>query len=279
MSATLIDGKAIAAALTENVKNGCASLGFTPGLAALLIGDDPASRLYVALKEKACADAGIAFEKIVLPADADEDSVLSAVRTLNAREDIDGILVQLPLPAHLDENRVIDTITPEKDVDGFHPVNINAMMHGERETLPVLADGIMTLLASTGKDLEKKRVIVVANSEIFYEPLAEILKRAGMKPSYVSPDDSHLGARTKKGDVLITAVGKPSLVTGDMIMPGAIVIDIGTTKVGKAVHGDVDAASAQEVAGFLTPVPGGVGPVTVATLLKQTLALAKARRD
>lgn len=278
MSAVMIDGKAIAAALTERVKDGCASLDFTPGLAALLVGDDPASHLYVSLKEKACADAGIMFEKRVLPADADEAAVLDAIRTLNARDDIDGILVQLPLPAHLDENRIIDAITPEKDVDGFHPVNINAMMRGERDTLPVLTDGIMTLLRSTGKGLEKRRVIVVANSEIFYEPLAEILKNAGMKPSYVPPDDPHLGARTKKGDILITAIGTPSLITGEMIRPGAIVIDIGTTKVGNAVRGDVDAASAKDVAGFLTPVPGGVGPVTVATLLKQTLALAKARR-
>lgn len=278
MSATLIDGKAIAAALTEKVRDECASLGFTPGLAALLIGDDPASRLYVSLKKKACTDVGIMFEKHSLSADADEGTILDTVHALNARDDIDAILIQLPLPAHLDENRIIDALAPEKDVDGFHPVNVNAMMLGTRDTLPVLADGIMTILKSTGKNLEKRRVIVVANSEIFYEPLAEILKHAGMRPSYISPDDPHLGARTKKGDILITAVGTPSLITGEMIKPGAIVIDIGTTKVGKTVRGDVDAASAKDVAGFLTPVPGGVGPITVATLLKQTLALAKARR-
>lgn len=277
MAAKIIDGKAIAAAITESVKREIAETGLQPGLGVILVGDDPASNLYVSLKEKACAAAGIRFEKYLLPADADEARVLLALERLNADEKIDAVLIQIPLPKPLDADRIIAKLRPEKDVDGFHPRTIERHIGGEAGHEPGLVAGIMTLLRAAGADLAGKNALVVANSRIFFEPLERSLKDAGLLASFAAANDPALDLALKNADVLIVAAGRPKFIRGESLKPGVIVIDVGTSRVAGKVVGDVDAASAAAVAGWITPVPGGVGPITVAMLLKKTLALAKHR--
>jgi len=278
MPACPIDGKAVAAKIMKRTARIRAKLKRPPGLAAILVGDDPASHLYVRLKEKACRKAGVHFEKIIFPAGAAETDVLAAVGELNRRTDIDAILVQLPLPTHLDEDKVIAAMDPAKDVDGFHAANIAALLQGQPRLLPGLAAGIMELIDSTGVRPTGLTATVVANSRTFYEPLACALVDAGFTTIFLGPDDRRLAEATSAADVLIIAVGRPKLITGDMVKPGAVVVDVGTNRLGKKVVGDVDAASVGDVAGHLTPVPGGVGPVTVAMLMANTVALSAARQ-
>jgi len=278
MPAKIIDGKAIAQSITDRAAQRRDQLGFTPGLAAILVGDDPASRLYVGLKEKACARVGIHFEKILLPADISETAILAEIAELNGRNDIDAILVQLPLPQPLNEDRIIAALDPAKDVDGFHPDNVDALLRGRPRLIPGLAAGIMELIGSTGIALAGKTAVTVANSQVFYQPLAKVLTDAGAKTIFAGPNEVGRDGATGLADVLIVAVGRPRLITGAMIKPGAVVIDVGTNRVGDKVVGDVERTSTETTAGHLTPVPGGVGPVTVAMLLSNTVALAAARR-
>jgi len=272
-----IDGRRVAARIEDETRREIASLGFTPGLGVMLVGDDPASRLYVRLKRAACERAGIRFELEDFPADAREDELIDAIRGLNARDDIHAILVQLPLPDGFDTDRVIRAMDPEKDVDGFHPDNIRRLDESDGDSFPGLTEGIIDLIRETGTDFTGKRAVITANSPTFALPLEIRLRQLGALPEFAPGDSLDLASRFREADILITALGRPGLVTGDDIKPGVILIDVGTTRVGKTVVGDVDAESVRGVAGWLTPVPGGVGPVTVAMLLKNVVRLAKKR--
>ncbi|HSD12699.1 MAG TPA: bifunctional 5,10-methylenetetrahydrofolate dehydrogenase/5,10-methenyltetrahydrofolate cyclohydrolase [Patescibacteria group bacterium] len=277
MSAKLIDGKSVAAAITARAKKECALLGFTPGLAAVLVGDDPASHLYVRLKEKACREVGVAFERIYLKADAPQPLVIRAVENLNKRPDVDAILIQLPLPAPLDADAVIRAMDPEKDADGFHPENVGLLREGTPRVVPGLAAGILALAKSTGQHLAGRAALVIANSPAFFPPLEVVLRSAGLRPSFGTPDDARIPALARDADLLVVAVGRPGFLTAAMVKPGAIVVDVGTNRVGGKTVGDAEPA-VRDVAGHVTPVPGGVGPVTVAMLVANTVELAKRRR-
>jgi methylenetetrahydrofolate dehydrogenase (NADP+)/methenyltetrahydrofolate cyclohydrolase len=276
MSAKLIDGKNIAEEIRKRVTRDVASLGYAPGLAVIIVGDDPASEIYVRLKEKACRDAGVHFERLSFKNDASAALIVRAIENLNRRQDIDGILVQLPLPDHLDEHAIIRSIDPQKDVDGFHPENLADLKNGSPRVIPGLAAGILALVKSTGETLAGRSAVVVANSETFFEPLDIVLRSAGMKTAYVAPD-ANPETETRAADVVIIAVGRPSFLTPQMIKPGAIVIDVGTNRVGTKIVGDA-APDIIDAAGRLTPVPGGVGPMTIAMLLKNLADLAAKRR-
>lgn len=275
MPAKLIDGKAIAEQIQKQVRREIVELGLKPGLAVFLVGDDEASKLYVKLKEKACKKVGIDFHKYLIDADVSMPEVVEAIKFLDADEHIDAILVQLPLPKKYDTQTVINAIEPTKDVDGFHPKTLQAFLTEKADFIPGLSLGIIRLIESTGEPLVKKQAVILANSDIFSAPLQKILEGKGMRVQVVSSKATNLDAITSKADVLVTAVGKPGFVGADMIKEGAIVIDVGTTKVDESVTGDVDFDSAKAKAGYITPVPGGVGPVTVAMLLENTVKLAK----
>ena len=253
MQTLSIDGRALARRIRMTSKQMIQEKGLTPGLGVILVGDDPASHLYVGLKERACAEAGIRFEKQVFPKDAEAPEVLHAIERYNQRPDMHAILVQLPLPPHLDENRIVRAIDPEKDVDGFHV---------ESQIVPGLATGILQLVKSATHMLAGKTLHVMANSTIFTNPV----ERVFLDEQVVAVDD------VKKADIVVVAVGKPGALTKDMIKPGAIVIDVGTNRIGARVVGDT--ANLDGVASAVTPVPGGVGPMTVAMLIRNTVELA-----
>jgi len=267
MSSQLLNGKTIARRINEQTRQALAELDFVPGLGVILVGNDPASQLYVGLKEKACRRLGIEFIRRDLPADATQAEVLTALRGLNEGTAIHGIIVQLPLPPHLATDEIIAAIDPRKDADGFHPAN------AERDDVPpVLPQAVLELLRETEQDLTDQTAVVLANSEIFFNQLERTLKTADINSVLTAPHDL---TAIKEADILIVALGNPSLIRGEHIKDGAIVIDIGTTRVDNRTVGDVDSASVQDIAGWLTPVPGGVGPVTVALLLQNVVRLAK----
>jgi len=261
-----IDGRALAGRIRAAVGAAIARLGLRPGLGVVLVGGDPASHLYVALKEKACAEAGIFFERIDFPDDASQEDVLAAVARLNADQAIDAILVQLPLPSQLDADTVVAAIDPRKDVDGFHPENLRRYLEGSGP-MPGLVEAISLLLDDAGAPAEGL-ACVRANSAVFSMPVEVMLERRGLSPT----EDC------RAADVVVTALGKPKSLTSGQVKPGAIVIDVGTTRVEGRTVGDADAEGLEGAAGALTPVPGGVGPMTVALLIKKTLELARARR-
>lgn len=289
MPAEIIDGKQIADEIRKELKREIDRLreehGVVPGLCTVLVGDNPASVSYVTAKNRACQELGMKSFHHHLPADTSEQSLLSLIGELNATPEIHGILVQLPLPAHIDERKVLEAINPMKDVDGFHPVNMGRLMIGEEIFPPCTPAGIRELLVRTGTVLEGAEVVVVGRSNIVGKPIAVMLlqKRpdgnATVTVCHTRTRD--LAAHTRRADVLIVAAGHPRAVTGEMIKPGATVIDVGvnrvgTTDSGKAkLVGDVDFASAAPVAGKITPVPGGVGPMTITMLLANTLKAAK----
>ncbi len=274
MSAKPIDGKSLAAAIVARARRDCLELGYSPSLAVVIVGDDPASHQYVRLKENACREAGIRFERLSFAADANIGLIVRAIETLNRRQDVDAILVQLPLPEPLDESVVIRTIDPVKDVDGFHPDNADALANGSPRLIPGLAAGITALIKSTDEPLRGKKAAVIANSRIFFDPLAIVLRSAGIEPTYLRPDEA---ARAREADVIVIAIGRAHFLKAEMVKPGAIVIDVGTNKLDGKTVGDVD-LSAWEPAAFVSPVPGGVGPMTVGMLIKNTVELAKKRR-
>ncbi len=279
MSAKLIDGKGIANQLRKDLARDVAKLKETsdivPGLAVLLVGEDPASHTYVRMKEKACAKAGIYSEVHRLPAETSEEDVLSWVDRFNKDGKIHGILVQLPLPDHIDENKVIEAIDPTKDVDGFHPINAGRLFIGEDSYLPCTPYGIMKLLEVEGVDLKGKQAVVVGRSNIVGKPVALLLLRQHATVTICHSRTADLAAVTRTADVLVVAVGRPEFVTGDMIKPGAVVIDVGVNRVDDKLVGDVEFPGAEKVAGSITPVPGGVGPMTITMLLRNTVEAAE----
>ena len=275
MTAQLIDGTQIAAEVREQVRQRAERLrqrGIQPALAVVLVGADPASQIYVRNKIKACAQAGIESRHIELPADVSSEVLLATIAGLNEDPQIHGILVQLPLPPHLDSRQVIELIDPDKDVDGFHPSNAGALFTGEPRFVPCTPLGVMTLIARTGLALRGARAVVVGASNIVGKPQAMLLLQAGATVTICNSKTRDLAAHTARADVLVVAVGCAKMITGAMIQPGAVVIDVGMNRLpdGK-LSGDVDFESAREQAGWITPVPGGVGPMTIATLLSNTL--------
>ena len=280
MSARIIDGKAVAAALRERVAERVAALPFRPGLAVVLIGDDPASAVYVRSKDRAANAAGIAAHTIRLPADIAEDALVVRIARLNADPAIDGILVQLPLPAHIATQVVIEAIDPAKDVDGFHPLNVGRLATGHAGLVPCTPLGVMKLFEAAGVVLEGARALVLGRSIIVGRPMAALLLAANATVTVAHSRTRDLAGECRRADVLVAAAGQPELVRGDWIAPGATVIDVGINRLddGRLV-GDVAFAEAAEVAGAITPVPGGVGPMTIACLLENTVTAALRRRS
>lgn len=290
MRAQIIDGKKLAAETRAEIAAGVAALkaekGVTPGLAVILVGDNPASVSYVTAKEKACREAGMYSREIRLPAETPEQVVVETVKALNADPAIHGILVQLPLPKGISEKKVVDAIAAEKDVDGFTPVNVGRMLIGEDCFLPCTPHGIVKLIEVTGMDISGKHAVVIGRSNIVGKPVAALLARKGPHANATvtlchtgTPD---LSVYTKTADVVVVAAGRPNTLTGDMLKPGAVVIDVGVNRVpdatkpkGYRLCGDADFASCAEVAAAITSVPGGVGPMTITMLLWNTLESAR----
>lgn len=274
----LIDGRALAARIREQLKTDLAVSGLRPKLAVLLVGDDAPSHLYVNLKEKAAREVGIETDIRRLPADATVGTIGVILDEWNRDETVDAILVQLPLPSHLDENAVVGMIDPRKDADGFHPKNVEALLVGTGTIIPPLHEGILRLIGATDAAPNGARAAIVANSDVFSKPLAYLLSRAGASVTVTKPDTPDIDA-IKGADIVVIAVGRAGFLTVGMIKPGACIIDVGTNRVadGKVV-GDVDANGLSDVPGWLSPVPGGVGPMTIAMLLKNVAHLATSRR-
>ncbi len=277
MSAVVIDGKAVAAALRADVAARVVAAGIRPGLAVVLVGDDPASAVYVRNKDRAAQEAGLLAQTIRLPADTTQADLLAVVARLNADGAVDGILVQMPLPPGLDARAVIEAIDPAKDVDGFHPVNVGRLQDGLDVLAPCTPSGVMRLLAGT--PLRGARALVLGRSAIVGRPMAALLLAADATVTIAHSRTRDLPAECRRADVLVAAVGRPEMVRGDWIKPGATVIDVGINRLpdGRLV-GDVAYAECAAVAGAITPVPGGVGPMTIACLLDNTLKAALARR-
>ncbi len=269
----IINGRKIAKTLLAQVHEQIGRMSLTPGLAIVLVGDDPASHLYVRIKERACRQVGMKFEKKVFPATADENEILRTIQQLNTRADIHGIVVQLPLPEQLNENAIISAISPQKDVDGYHPKTIQRLVAGQQTFIPALARSILLLIESTGVPLGGKTAAVIANSNEFYQPLEYLIRQRGGRSVFCDPTNFRKECRS--ADIVIVAVGQPGIITADDIKPNTIVIDVGITRQPGGVVGDVDAATLKNAPGFLTPVPGGVGPVTVASLLANTVQAAE----
>ncbi len=267
--AKILNGRVLAESIRQKVKERVATLDPKPGLAVILVGANPASHTYVALKQKACEEVGIRFEKHLFFATEPEEKIIAKIQELNARADVTGILVQLPLP-NQNADRVVATIDPKKDVDGFHPENVRRLREGKPAIAPAVALGVMKLVDATEESLSGKRAVVIG-SELFAEPLRTLLNERGVSTETISPEDPERIAKTKTANIVIVAVGQPNLITASSIKPGAIIVDVGTTKIEDKIVGDVDRASVESVAGFLTPVPGGVGPMTVAMLMLNVL--------
>ena len=282
MSATIIDGKAIAQNLRETVQSAVEeriNQGLSrPGLAVILVGSDPASEVYVRNKKLACEAAGITSFAHSPPADISESALLALIEDLNQNDAVDGILVQLPLPDHINSENVIEAISPEKDVDGFHPYNIGRLMVGKPTFRPCTPQGVTRLLESTGIDIDGMDAVIVGRSNIVGKPMVFELLAKNCTPRICHSRSKDLAAQIQQADILVAAIGKPAFIQGDWIKPGAIVIDVGINRLdnGKLV-GDVDFEAAKKTAGYITPVPGGVGPMTIACLLKNTLQSARNR--
>jgi methylenetetrahydrofolate dehydrogenase (NADP+)/methenyltetrahydrofolate cyclohydrolase len=279
MTAQLIDGVALARLWRERVRERTAALrtrGIQPGLAVILVGDNPASQVYVRNKVKACQEVGFHSVLETHPADLSEDALLARVRALNADPSIHGILVQLPLPPHIDAQRVIETIAPEKDVDGFHVANAGALMVGQPGFWPCTPYGCMKMLEHIGFDPRGKHAVVIGRSNIVGKPMALMLLHAHATVTICHSATVDLAQHTRQADVVVVAVGKRKVLTADMVKPGAVVIDVGMNRdeAGK-LCGDVDFEGVRQVAGWITPVPGGVGPMTITMLLVNTLQAAE----
>lgn len=272
----IIDGKKLSLEIRTKLKEKITKLDFTPGLGVILVGNNPSSHLYVRLKEKACAEVGIRFEKKIFSENAKQNEIITAIQQYNRRKDIQGILVQIPLPKSLDTDKIIFTIDPKKDVDGFHPVNLLAMRDGRANIVPGVALGILKLIESTNLPLnKKKKAVLLVNSKILETPLDYLLPRnRGIDVQTVlNPQQS--GTFLKSFDIIIIALGIPKFLTSDMVKDGAVIIDVGTNIIDGKTVGDVDFESFRNREVWLTPVPGGVGPMTVAMLLQNVYNLAK----
>lgn len=277
--AKLIDGKAVSMLVKAEVAAEVKELGeqgVAVGLAVVIVGNNSASRVYVNNKKKACAEAGILSLEYALEEQTTQDELLRLIAELNTRADINGILVQLPLPGHIDEKTVIDAISPLKDVDAFHPVNVGKIMIGDYDFLPCTPAGIIELLDKSGVDLSGKECVVIGRSNIVGKPMSMLLLHRNATVTVCHSKTRDLASVTRRADVLVVAIGRAKFVTADMVKPGAVVIDVGMNRDenGK-LCGDVDFDSVSETAGMITPVPGGVGPMTIATLLKNTVSAAR----
>ena len=279
MAAKIIDGKAIAREIREGLKIRCERLkarGIEPVLAVVLVGDDPASQVYVRNKERGCAEVGIRSVAVRMDAGTSQRELEDKVRALNSDPAVHGILVQLPLPAGLDETAVLDLIAPEKDVDGFHPMNTGLLSQGRPRVVAGTPRGCMELLRRSGVETEGKRAVVVGRSNIVGRPMAMLLEQANATVTLCHSRTRDLAEVTRTADILVAAAGRPRMITGGMIKPGAAVIDVGINRLADgSLTGDVDFESACEVAGWITPVPGGVGPMTIAMLLEASLDAAE----
>lgn len=277
--AKIIDGKALAQSIKENIAREVDALkekGVTPGLAVILVGDDPASKVYVNNKKKACAQVGIYSEEYLLPADTDEKTLLDLIAKLNADKNISGVLLQAPIPPHLDYRKISETISPAKDVDAFHPYNVGKIMIGDFDFVPCTPAGVIELIKSTGTEIAGKNCVVIGRSNIVGKPQAMLLLKENGTVTVCHSKTKDIASFTRGADILVVAVGKAGFVNGDMIKPGAVVIDVGMNRNAEGkLCGDVDFASAEPVAAYITPVPGGVGPMTVTMLLKNTVKAAK----
>lgn len=275
----LIDGKAVSLQVKQQVKQECDKLkakGVTPGLAVIMVGDDPASQVYVRNKERACEECGFYSVKYALDADTTQDELNALIDKLNKDEKINGILCQLPLPKHLDDKEVINRIDPIKDVDAFHPVNVGAIMIGDYNFLPCTPAGVMELIHSTGVDVTGKKAVVIGRSNIVGKPMAMLLLHENATVEITHSKTLDLKSITKEADILVAAIGRAKFVTADMVKQGAVVIDVGMNRDenGK-LCGDVDFENVKDKCSFITPVPGGVGPMTISMLMRNTLTAAK----
>lgn len=275
----LIDGKAVSLQVKQQVKQECDKLkakGVTPGLAVIIVGDDPASQVYVRNKERACEECGFYSVKYALDADTTQDELNALIDKLNKDEKINGILCQLPLPKLLDDKEVINRIDPIKDVDAFHPVNVGAIMIGDYNFLPCTPAGVMELIHSTGVDITGKKAVVIGRSNIVGKPMAMLLLHENATVEITHSKTVDLKSITKEADILVAAIGRAKFVTADMVKDGAVVIDVGMNRDenGK-LCGDVDFENVKDKCSFITPVPGGVGPMTISMLMRNTLTAAK----
>jgi methylenetetrahydrofolate dehydrogenase (NADP+)/methenyltetrahydrofolate cyclohydrolase len=278
MTARIIDGKALAAQVRAAAKPAVERLtarGLQPGLAVIIAGDDPASHTYVRNKIKACADTGVRSELHRLPGNTTQSELLDRVQALNADPRVHGVLVQMPLPKHIDSTRVLDAVSPEKDVDGFHPANLGALVAGLPGIAPCTPAGVMKMLASEGVTLQGRNAVVLGRSTIVGKPMALLLLQRDATVTICHSKTTRLAEVTRQADILVAAIGRAKFVTADMVKPGACVIDVGVNRLedGK-LAGDVDYAAVREVAGLITPVPGGVGPMTVAMLIHNAVHAA-----
>ncbi|MFA6131094.1 MAG: bifunctional 5,10-methylenetetrahydrofolate dehydrogenase/5,10-methenyltetrahydrofolate cyclohydrolase [Patescibacteria group bacterium] len=275
--AEIIHGKRLAEKIREQVKHQVETLGHPPGLAAIIVGNDPASRLYVRLKEQAAKEAGIFFELLDFPEEVSTGKIIKEIKKLNDRDDIAGILVQLPLPSH-DEDKVIAAINPIKDVDGFHAKNREHLAKEKASLVPPVALAVVQLIEATHQPLRGKTAVIIGNNPIFAEPIVHLLKAMQVKADFLQKDETSLAAKSQMADMIIIAVGKRNFLKPEMVKEGAIVIDVGTNKKENHVVGDVS-PSIKEKAGFLSPVPGGVGPLTVAYLLMNVVRAATMQKS
>ena len=282
MTAQILDGKALAEELRTSFRarvDALTARGHRPGLVVILVGEDPASQVYVRNKVNACEKVGLYSEKLTYHVDVAPQVVLDKIAELNADPKIHGILVQLPLPAQFDADKVLEAIAPEKDVDGFHAENVGALMQGNPRFIPCTPYGVMKMLEKGGVDLRGKEAVVVGRSNIVGKPMAMLLLAQGATVTVCHSRTADLKFHTSRADVLVAAVGRPKMITGDMIKPGAVVIDVGINRLppeqGGKLCGDVDFDSCKEVASLITPVPGGVGPMTITMLLANTIEAAE----
>ena len=279
MAAQIIDGKKVSARIKEELKNQVANLkaeGKSVGLAVMIVGNNSASRVYVDNKKKACAEIGIYSEEYALPEETTQEEILEIIDMLNKKDDIDGILVQLPLPKHIDEKAVINAIDPKKDVDAFHPVNVGKIMIGDFDFVPCTPAGVMELIKESGIDVTGKECVVIGRSNIVGKPQAMLLLHSNATVTICHSKTVDLKEVTKRADVLVAAVGIAKFVKADMVKTGAVVIDVGINRLSNGkLAGDVDFAEVSGVASYITPVPVGVGPMTITMLMQNTLTAAK----
>lgn len=282
MAAQILDGKILSEEIRNRVRERVESLkqrGVTPGLAVILVGDDPASEIYVRNKGKGCEETGMLSRTVRMGAETTQEELESAIDQLNRDAEIHGILVQLPLPRHLDEQAALAKILPEKDVDGFHLVNAGHLMTGTEGVVPCTPKGALYMIRSTGVELSGKEAVVIGRSNIVGKPMAMLLMRENCTVTVCHSRTADLASHTRRADILVAAVGKAGFVTADMVKPGAIVIDVGINRVDGKVRGDVDFEHVKDVAGWITPVPGGVGKMTIAMLLSNTVDAAERTLD
>lgn len=277
--AEIISGKETAAKIRERLRAQIDQLrekGYQPGLAVVIVGDDPASQVYVRNKEKACKEVGIAAQTFALPKETTQQELMALIDTLNARSDVHGILVQLPLPRHLDEHQVINAILPEKDVDAFHPVNVGKIMIGDFDYVPCTPAGVMALLEEAHIDVSGKRAVVIGRSNIVGKPQAMLLLHKNATVTICHSKTQHLEEITRQADIIVVAIGKAHFLRGDMVKDGVVVIDVGMNRLenGK-LAGDVDFDTVAPKASYITPVPGGVGPMTITMLLQNTVTACR----